>query len=118
MGNAYKVGLQVQATRELRPRCQELRAKATLACKKLQAVLTRPLFWRRRYSGHDTGECDASFGLCHLQLNSFKVTLNSVAGLTSLYNQVCTNITPQGRKETTISTLEGQPYPSNPLSGD
>ncbi|TAE53956.1 MAG: hypothetical protein EAZ88_10360 [Oscillatoriales cyanobacterium] len=53
---------------------------ATLACKKLQAVLTRPL---------EKGD-----GLCHLQLNSFKVTLYSVAGLTSLYNQVCTNITP------------------------
>jgi hypothetical protein len=29
---------------------------------------------RSRYLGHDTGECDASFPLCHLQLNSFKVT--------------------------------------------
>ncbi|TAH17487.1 MAG: hypothetical protein EAZ09_19720, partial [Oscillatoriales cyanobacterium] len=27
-----------------------------------------------RYLGHDTGECDASFPLYHLQLNSFKVT--------------------------------------------
>ncbi len=39
-----------------------------------QAVLTRPPAWRSRYLGHDTGECDASFPLCHLQLNSFKVT--------------------------------------------
>ncbi len=73
---------------------QELRAQATLACKKLQAVLTRPLEKGDVIWVTTLLECDASFPLCHLRLNSFKVTLYSVAGLTSLYNQVEANITP------------------------
>jgi hypothetical protein len=44
--------------------------------------------------GQDTWKCDASFPLCRLQLNSLKVTLGSVASITSSDNQVEANITP------------------------
>ena len=42
--------------------------------KQTEAVLTRLSLNLLRYWGHNTGECDASFTLCCLQLNSFKVT--------------------------------------------
>ena len=50
------------------------RAKATELVREIkQAVLTRLSLRWLRYLGHNIGECDASFGLCCLQLNSFKV---------------------------------------------
>ncbi|CBN56109.1 hypothetical protein OSCI_2780017 [Kamptonema sp. PCC 6506] len=40
----------------------------------MQAILTSLSLKWLRFLSHDTGECEASFPLCHLQLNSFKVT--------------------------------------------
>ncbi|MGB8686763.1 MAG: hypothetical protein WCD53_05440, partial [Microcoleus sp.] len=75
-----------------------------------------PSIARRRYLGHDTGECDASFGLYRLQLNKLKVTLVSAASLTSLYNQVEANITPKGRLREPYLTGEGT-IPLQPRKG-
>jgi hypothetical protein len=52
-----------------------------------------------RYLSQDTGECDASFPLCRLQLNSFKVTETVLQAQASSDNKVVRASVPEAFSE-------------------